>query len=303
MAELVTVAGVVLTAALARSSSGRGQHGGRRFAAAVKWRSRSRGLLAEPDPSARGSAATARVRPPGGRRLHLARRLPGFRGQPVAGALHPHGSRVHPRPQRRVRLRLRDEHGSRFPARRARWWGDRSVLGRWRAGHAGGHASKPGRGEVAEAIGVGPTREVGSPSEVELALKPGDQLRLLRGDDRDCAAGPAGVDRAAVNMGTERVSVDYDPEQLGPEQLRQAITGAGYELLEEATPGGDGEAREDVEAAARRAEIADLSRRVGVGAVLTAPVLRRHGKRRLRGPAGAGHPARPLAAAGADRLR
>ena len=82
-----------------------------------------------------------------------------------------------------------------------------------------------------------------------------------------------GVDRAAVNMGTERVSVDYDPEQLGPAQLRQAITGAGYELLEEATPGGDGEAREDVEAAARRAEIADLSRRVAVGAVLTAPVL------------------------------
>ena len=74
-------------------------------------------------------------------------------------------------------------------------------------------------------------------------------------------------------MGTERVSVDYDPEQLGPAQLRQAITGAGYELLEEATPGGDGEAREDVEAAARRAEIADLSRRVAVGAVLTAPVL------------------------------
>ena len=129
-------------------------------------------------------------------------------------------------------------------------------------------------GEVAEAVGVGPTREVGSPSEVELALRPGGiSCASCVGTIETALLALPGVDRAAVNMGTERVSVDYDPEQLGPAQLRQAITGAGYELLEEAAPGGDGEAREDVEAAARRAEIADLSRRVAVGAVLTAPVL------------------------------
>ena len=141
-------------------------------------------------------------------------------------------------------------------------------------------------GEVAEAIGVGPTREVGSPSEVELALKPGGISCASCVGTIETAAALPGVDRAAVNMGTERVSVDYDPEQLGPEQLRQAITGAGYELLEEATPGGDGEGREDVEAAARRAEIADLSRRVGVGAVLTAPVLFAVMASDVRGPAG-----------------
>ena len=46
---------------------------------------------------------------------------------------------------------------------------------------------------------------------------------------------------------------------------------AGYELLDRdgQPPGDDG----DAEAAARQAEIADLSRRVAVGAVLTAPVL------------------------------
>ena len=80
-----------------------------------------------------------------------------------------------------------------------------------------------------------------------------------------------GVDRAAVNMATERVTVDYDPEQVGVGRLRQAIADAGYELLD-----GDGQPPEDggdTEAAARRAEIADLSRRVLLGAVLTAPVL------------------------------
>ena len=72
-------------------------------------------------------------------------------------------------------------------------------------------------------------------------------------------------------MATERVTVDYDPGRVEVERLRQAIADAGYELLE-----GDGRAPEDdgdAEAAARRAEIADLSRRVLLGAVLTAPVL------------------------------
>jgi Cu+-exporting ATPase len=80
-----------------------------------------------------------------------------------------------------------------------------------------------------------------------------------------------GVDRAAVNMATEKVTVDYDPDRVTPAQLREAIADSGYELLdggtEEAEDGGD------AEAAARRAEIADLSRRVLVGAILTAPVL------------------------------
>ena len=40
-----------------------------------------------------------------------------------------------------------------------------------------------------------------------------------------------GVDRAAVNMGTERVTIDYDPARWRTGQLRRAITDSGYELL------------------------------------------------------------------------
>ena len=126
--------------------------------------------------------------------------------------------------------------------------------------------------ESAEAVGVGPTRQVGVPSEVELAIRPGgiscaSCVSTIEGALLDLP----GVDRASVNMATERVTVDYDPEQLGVDRLRRAITDAGYPLLDR----GDGETAgdEDAETAARRAEIKDLSRRVAIGAILTAPVL------------------------------
>ncbi len=126
--------------------------------------------------------------------------------------------------------------------------------------------------DVAEAVGVGPRREVSEPTETVLALRPGgiSCASCISAIETTLLELP-GVDRAAVNMGTERVTVDYDPKQVGVARLRQAVADAGYELLD-----GDGRLPEDggdTEAAARRAEIADLSRRVLLGAVLTAPVL------------------------------
>ena len=148
--------------------------------------------------------------------------------------------------------------------------------GATRNGGAGGNEQEPSQvavGEVAEAVGVGPERAVAEPSEVELSLRPGGiSCASCVGAIEGALLALPGVDRAAVNMATERVTVDYNPEQLGVEQLREAVTDAGYELLD----GGpaDGAAQDgDAEAAARRAEIADLSRRVLLGAVLTAPVL------------------------------
>jgi Cu+-exporting ATPase len=132
--------------------------------------------------------------------------------------------------------------------------------------------SEAGAGEVAAAVGVGPSREIAEPIETELALRPGgiscaSCVSTIEGSLLDLP----GVDRAAVNMATERVTVDYDPEQVEVGRLRRAISEAGYPLLED----GDRAAAEGegAEAAARRAEIADLSRRVLLGAVLTAPVL------------------------------
>jgi len=124
---------------------------------------------------------------------------------------------------------------------------------------------------VAEAVGVGPQREVAAPVAAELALRPGgiscaSCVSKIEGALLDVP----GVDRASVNMATERVAVDYDPDRVEVAGLRRAVTDAGYPLLE-----GDAgaEEAEDEAAAARREEIADLSRRVAVGAVLTAPVL------------------------------
>ncbi len=129
-------------------------------------------------------------------------------------------------------------------------------------------------GEVAEAVGVGPTRAVEEPSEVELALKPGGiSCASCVGTIEKSLLAQPGVDRAAVNMATERATVEYDPGQIEVEQLRQAILDAGYEMLDVGDGNGAGPGDDDAEAAARRAEIADLGRRVAFGAILTAPVL------------------------------
>jgi Cu+-exporting ATPase len=126
-------------------------------------------------------------------------------------------------------------------------------------------------GRVALAVGVGPEREVSEPATAELALKPGGLscASCVKTIESALLALP-GVDRASVNMGTERVTVEYDPERLRRSDLADVIRGAGYELL-----GGAAEAApdEDAEAEARTAEVADLSRRVLLGALLTAPVL------------------------------
>jgi P-type Cu+ transporter len=79
------------------------------------------------------------------------------------------------------------------------------------------------------------------------------------------------VDQVEVNFGAERVTVAFDPDRVGADDMRQAVATAGYRVEERAEPGT--EETEDAEAAARRAEIQDLTRRVVVGAVLTAPVL------------------------------
>ena len=126
--------------------------------------------------------------------------------------------------------------------------------------------------QVARAVGVGPAREVKGVSCVEFGL---------RGDGVACPSCVrsiesvldhiAGVDQVEVNFGAERVTVAFDPEQVGPDDMRRAIATAGYRVEERTAPGS--EETEDAEAAARRVEIQDLTRRVVVGAVLTAPVL------------------------------
>ena len=126
--------------------------------------------------------------------------------------------------------------------------------------------------EVARAVGVGPTLKVGGTRRVEFALRGGGVtcptcVRTIEGalDRVD------GVDRVEANFGAQRVTVDFDATRVDVPELTRRVAATGYRVEERPDPGS--QATEDHEAAARRAEIADLSRRVIVGAVLTAPVL------------------------------
>src|ERR671919_170481 len=126
--------------------------------------------------------------------------------------------------------------------------------------------------EVARAVGVGPRIEVGALSTVELALR-GDGVTCptcVRNIEAavDGLPGVAGVD---VNYGAERVTVKYDPGRTDVAGIKAPGGEAGYRVEERPDPGS--EETEDSEAAARRAEIADLSRRVLISALLTLPVL------------------------------
>jgi Cu+-exporting ATPase len=126
--------------------------------------------------------------------------------------------------------------------------------------------------DFARAVGVGPIREVGKARQVEFAIVGGGVTcpTCVRSIESVFGSIP-GVDDVRVNFRAERVAVDFNPGRITVADLKEAIASAGYRIEERSDPGS--EETEDAEAAARREEIRDLSRRVTVGAVLTAPVL------------------------------
>jgi Cu+-exporting ATPase len=133
--------------------------------------------------------------------------------------------------------------------------------------HGAGH-------ETARAVGVGPRLDAGPARErAEFAL-PG----ALRSLPTDVARAEArlqalpGVENAQVNFGMERAVVMYDPDVTSADALTAAVADAtGFKARLRAEPGS--ESTEDAEAADRRAEVRDLKIRVGIGALLTLPVL------------------------------
>jgi Cu+-exporting ATPase len=81
----------------------------------------------------------------------------------------------------------------------------------------------------------------------------------------------SGVRRVQTDLSADRATVEFDPSTVSVEDLRRAVASAGYRVEAEEQPAS--EEAGDQEATERRREIRDLSRRVLVGAVLTAPVL------------------------------
>jgi Cu+-exporting ATPase len=90
-----------------------------------------------------------------------------------------------------------------------------------------------------------------------------------RNIERSLEAKVLGVLSAAVNFASEQAVVEYLPDLASPADMAAALSAAGFEaLLPEA-----GESAEDAEAAARRAEIRDQTRKFVVGLVLTTPLF------------------------------
>jgi len=83
--------------------------------------------------------------------------------------------------------------------------------------------------------------------------------------------GVPGVETAAVNLATERATVDFDPTRVDVPALQAAVAAAGYELA--AAPVARGSEAEDRERATREHEQQQLRVRFVVGAILSAPLL------------------------------
>ncbi|MBX0326470.1 heavy metal translocating P-type ATPase [Oscillochloris sp. ZM17-4] len=80
-----------------------------------------------------------------------------------------------------------------------------------------------------------------------------------------------GVIDASVNLSTEGASITYSPASSSFAELRLAIEGAGYGVIE--TADADAGAPEDVEAAARARELQDKRRKLIVGVAFGLPLF------------------------------
>ena len=122
----------------------------------------------------------------------------------------------------------------------------------------------------AEAVGVGPKMMVEKPDQVEFNLVGAhcaSCVAAIEGALKDLP----GIDEVHVNLSTERAVAHYDAKQVTPEKMQAAIEAAGYKAYVRGEAGAA--ETEDREAAARKAERQDLTRRVVIGAILSAPVV------------------------------
>jgi len=78
-----------------------------------------------------------------------------------------------------------------------------------------------------------------------------------------------GVVEAAVNLATERATVEYIPGVATIATMIDAVESAGYGVVQAATP----EELEDAEGAAREAEVSDQTRKLWVGVAFTVPLF------------------------------
>jgi len=78
-----------------------------------------------------------------------------------------------------------------------------------------------------------------------------------------------GIERVQVNAATERATVDYIPGLVSPDQLKDAIASAGYEV----EPASLDDEMTDRGTISRESELADVTHRFVVALVLTIPIV------------------------------
>jgi Cu+-exporting ATPase len=78
-----------------------------------------------------------------------------------------------------------------------------------------------------------------------------------------------GVVSASANFASERASVEYMPSVISLAAIQQAIRDVGYDVI----VSGEGVAAEDVERAAREAEVRDQTRKFWAGVAFTLPLF------------------------------
>ena len=75
---------------------------------------------------------------------------------------------------------------------------------------------------------------------------------------------------AVVNFGTERVTIDFDPETVTPAEMADIVKKAGYQLI---LPADEGNAGDDEEQKARAQELMSQKRFFIVGLIFTLPLF------------------------------
>jgi P-type Cu+ transporter len=126
--------------------------------------------------------------------------------------------------------------------------------------------------EFAKAVGVGPRMSSGKIMEkIEFTLAGGVTCASCAVNIEKGLGYLPGVESIKVNVGNDRVTASYDPDQITPEKMQKAIESAGYKVRRRTQPGST--ETEDRESAARFSERRELTIRLIVAAVLSLPVV------------------------------
>jgi len=105
-------------------------------------------------------------------------------------------------------------------------------------------------------------------AKIELAITGMSCANCVRAVERTLLKKTPGIIAATVNFATEKGSIEYLPHQITPAEIAAAIKKAGYGVVQPSM-----DALEDVEAAARAAEVKEQTRKFWIGVVFTLPLF------------------------------